>query len=242
MLRNLVQAFHRFYRLRGLTWHTELGQLCSTLRLAPVANILQVLMFRHLRVWEPEITRLLARLHGNLFVDVGACYGRYSVMLAKNYEQLLAVEPEPRNAETVRRNIWYAGLRNVEVLQVAVSDSDGQANLRLSSRPDAHSLTLPARHGELRVETLTLASILGTRTADLVKVDAEGAEWLVLKGAEPVLSNIEKWVVELHDAERNLELDSWFNSRGYATRWLTDRHIFAYRNDACLPHPLFAGR
>jgi len=164
---------------------------------------------------------------GKLFVDIGACYGRLSLLLHKNYEQIWAIEPEPQNVKTIIGNITYGHARNVRVIPIAVSDKIGFVGMRSFSRSDVFKFVPDNCDADVMVATTTLADLLADKCADLVKVDVEGAEWQVLNGAASVLNNVKKWVVELHDLTRKVELEHWFLAHGYKFFWLDDSHIFA---------------
>lgn len=186
------------------------------------------LLFKRCFIWEPKVSRFVSKQKGNVFVDVGACYGRYVILAAKRFNHVIAVEPLPRNMETVRRNVKYAGLSNVEFVECAVSDKRDYANLRLVDGDGLHRLIASKQNDTVMVKTETLQSLLQSRIADLVKVDVEGYEWQVLKGAETVVGNIKHWIVELHEFDRKAELEQWFASHGYSTKWLDDSHIYAF--------------
>lgn len=195
-----------------------------------LAHMIEILLFRSPYIGETEVSRFVVRTGGRLFVDVGAWHGRYEILLAKKYRRIIAIEPEPTNMKITIFNMKYSGISNVEFLQCAVSDHDGYMDLNLSlTARTAHYSGTPSKNESINVKTLTLASILRDCIADLVKVDVEGAEWLVMKGAEPVIGNIESWIVELHDRERKQEMEEWFTSRSYSVRWLTENHILARR-------------
>ncbi len=64
---------------------------------------------------------------------------------------------------------------------------------------------------------------------DLVKVDVEGAEWLVLKGAEPVMGRLKSWIIELHNPNDKTTLARYMDSFGYACEWLDATHAYFRR-------------
>ena len=190
---------------------------------------------------EKEVVELVKGLYGNLFVDVGANFGRYSVMLSNNFKEVLSVEPEPKNMSIVKRNT--RNIPNVRTLQVAIGESDGFSRLFLSPTHPGQHTTVPSGMNDklfhstfpdgikhsTRVKTLTLASVLRTKSADLIKVDVEGAEFKVLEGAKPVLNKIKAWIVEIHGSKRRREIQQWFRKEGYKTTWLSHKHVYARR-------------
>lgn len=66
---------------------------------------------------------------------------------------------------------------------------------------------------------------------DLVKVDVEGAEWLVLEGAEAIMPRIRRWVIELHEPSRKAELEHRMRQHGYnKNSWLDSAHLASQRS------------
>ncbi len=172
---------------------------------------------------EKPVSSFLKKIEGHIFVDVGANYGYYPMLLHRNFDKIYAFEPIPPIFEELKQNLEK--LKNAKCIEKAVSDTKGQ-------------LLEVTYHGSRGVaQTVTLASFFPTVEIDLVKVDAEGEEWRVLKGAEPILNRIRSWVIELHDPSRKEELEGWLVSRGYSVRWLdfgyrgseTANHIYAWR-------------
>ena len=50
-------------------------------------------------VIEPRMSEFLKTKHGEVFVNVGAYHGHYSLLLRRNFKQVIALEPVPRNAD-----------------------------------------------------------------------------------------------------------------------------------------------
>ena len=66
---------------------------------------------------------------------------------------------------------------------------------------------------------------------DLIKVDVEGAEWQVLDGTRKVMPRIKSWIIEIHDINRKQELEDRLSLEGYVTKWLDEKHIYAWREN-----------
>jgi FkbM family methyltransferase len=129
------------------------------------------------RAWK----QLLAA--GDLFVDVGANVGVYTILMAEHGCQVVAVEPNETAREMLQRNLMLNGYE-AEIVDCVLADDVGV-------RKFTHGLDSTnriVRDGESEVRALTLDLLLGDRSAAGVKIDVEGAEHLVLEGARQALS------------------------------------------------------
>jgi FkbM family methyltransferase len=155
----------------------------------------------YLDEYEPETCRYMTSQSGDVFVDVGANVGGYTVRLGKKFRRVLAVEPNPKASETLRRNIELNGLSNVVVIDAAVSDKVGDATMYVPSSGKTTRSSIIEKFKEGRsftVQTTTLDALLdGYERIDLLKVDAEGAEIDVLRGADRTLWKTSKLILEL---------------------------------------------
>ncbi len=178
--------------------------------------------------YEPEVTDFVSRIWGRVFYDIGAGTGHYSVLLSRNFETIVAFEPDLRNFQHIIYAAMVGRLTNIRVSKVAISDFDGTATLRRSGVLWHSIVRATQEDRELLVSTTKLDSIIGQKTIDLVKVDVEGAEWHVLRGAEKSMraGKIRRILIELHDAGRKDELERYLRQRSYSTVWLDHNHVF----------------
>jgi FkbM family methyltransferase len=135
---------------------------------------------------------------GATFVDVGSNKGDFSLLAAKTVGsngKVLSFEPEPRNCYWIRRSIQASGYENIKLYEFALSGTDGTALLHLGRKSGWHTLVpeCPDRdQGVIGVVTKRLDSVLeeaDQSKVDMIKIDVEGAELEVLKGARGALSN-----------------------------------------------------
>ncbi len=179
--------------------------------------------------WEPQVSKFLKSIKGSLFVDIGASVGYYTLLLAGNFAEVIAVEPEPESYRGLLENTEH--LSHVRAVQAAISDEDGETTLYVSPTIGWHTL-IPRpektfRYSTSKTRTVTLRTLLKDKRASLVKVDTEGAELVILDGA--VSEQVDSWLVEAHwGAERKHELEEKLRGMGYETTWITEAHIFAY--------------
>jgi FkbM family methyltransferase len=158
-------------------------------------------------VWEADVMKLLrsSLRPGGVFVDVGANVGFHTVLAAQlvgSHGRVVAVEPAPWTLDLLRANVWRHGA-DVTVLPVAASDARGTAHLadELGHRSGARL----AAAGGVAVEAAPLDDLLPDLAVDVLKVDVEGAEPLVLRGAARLIERSAGLlaVVEFRD-ERHL--------------------------------------
>ncbi|GAA2523729.1 hypothetical protein GCM10010398_05090 [Streptomyces fimbriatus] len=140
--------------------------------------------------FEPELARLadLCPPDCGTAVDVGGWYGPWTRRLARRARRVVTVEPVPHLA----RLLTATAPPNVRVVRAAASDRPGTARLWLP--PDdggdrgVSSLVRRDIHGHfLDVSCVTLDG-LGLKDVGFVKIDVDGNESAVLRGAAGVLA------------------------------------------------------
>jgi FkbM family methyltransferase len=173
--------------------------------------------------------RLLDRLvrPGATVVDVGANIGYnaiHAARLAGPRGRVFAIEPTPDNLEVLRRNLAAASLANVVVAPVAAGRTAGRRKLFVrGARSAVNSLFAESCYATvtdvLEVPVVSLDELV-EGTADVVKIDVEGAELDVLEGMPRLLNaSTCAQIVEWHPKLQSLA--------GYAPealpRWLLHR-------------------
>lgn len=151
---------------------------------------------RAMGAYEPA-KHVLIRRHlrpGMTFVDVGANKGDFTLLaarLAGNSGTVISIEPEPENHSILQRSIELNDYANIRVLHVALSDRDGVANLLIGSTSGSHTLS-PEFNGlrTVSVPTKTLDGVVAEErlgTVDMIKIDVQGLELAVLRGASQTI-------------------------------------------------------
>jgi FkbM family methyltransferase len=146
----------------------------------------------------------------DIVIDAGAHIGFYTLKTAKQVGSkglIVAVEPEERNYSFLRLNVRVNKFNNVIPIKAALSDHEGKGLLFLSEKSCSHSLICATKVGsttkstEVSVKTIDgIIEKLQLTRIDILKIDVEGAEFKVLKGAKESLKNgkIFRIVAELH--------------------------------------------
>ena len=127
---------------------------------------------------------------GQTFFDIGANAGYFSLLWSRSVGasgRVVAVEPLPRNIEFLERHLAMNGISNVHVVRKAISDHRGTARFCV----DGHSTSRLSDSGGLLVQVTTLDDLVEELGCppDVMKVDIEGAELELLRGAKQVLEN-----------------------------------------------------
>jgi len=131
---------------------------------------------------------------GMTFIDVGANKGDFTLLaarLAGNSGVVLSIEPEPENHSMLQRSIALNHYSNIRVMQIALSDRDGTADLHIGATSGSHSLA-PGYKGlrKVTVPTMTLDQLVADQqlqTVDMIKIDVQNFELEVLRGAAQTL-------------------------------------------------------
>lgn len=149
-------------------------------------------IFAFREYYEPELAYLERILSPRkVFLDVGANFGVYTLVASKlvgEAGRVLAFEPTAQSFATLRQNIELNHSSNVCAFRVALAETRGKAWLYHGWDPVGNSLGKDPLYGnegeEVQVETLDqLLEENGVDGVDAIKIDVEGAEELVLRGA-----------------------------------------------------------
>lgn len=144
-------------------------------------------------IYEPRLTAFAKKVikPGTTAVDVGAHIGYYTTLFAELVGpsgRVLAFEPEEQNLQRLRLNTAACG--NVTVYPCAVSDQTGMTSLYVSAGNSGdHRTHQTAGRVAAEVPTMRLDDVpdLKTSCIDFLKIDAQGAETAILRGARDVI-------------------------------------------------------
>lgn len=127
---------------------------------------------------------------GDLFVDVGANVGSYTLWALELGCEVIAVEPDDWARACLEANLKLND-RDAEVVAAALADEAGTATFTTSLGVLNHLVAEDANAGASVREVVvrTLDELIGGRVAAGVKIDVEGAELSVLKGAARALGD-----------------------------------------------------
>jgi FkbM family methyltransferase len=165
---------------------------------------------------------------GKVALDIGANIGLYTMQFARLVGaggSVIAFEPNSENCRLLMLSMQRNGFKNIELIPVALSDKRG-ANL-FTTAIGTNGTFIDERHDLMSrgcsvVPTLTLDS-LNIENVDLMKLDVEGAEYMVLRGAEKLIERCRPIITTEFSLDMlsrishisGAEYFAWFAQRGY---------------------------
>jgi FkbM family methyltransferase len=188
-------------------------------------------------VWEPLLTQWVRqRLRpGDVFVDVGANMGYFTVLAAQAVRpggSVVAIEPEPTTFQKLSTNVALNGGADVRAVQGGAGVREERVAFYQAPWNDAENSTVPKpgvqAAGEIEVSPLArLLSDGEIARTRLIKVDVEGGEWDVVAGLVPDIARFAadmELVIEVHpqsDSSRTAgALADMLAPYGFAASWL----------------------
>lgn len=168
-------------------------------------------------IWEPAITAIIrgALRPGDVMVDVGANVGMHSLLAAKLVGpggRVHAIEASPGIFARLRRNLQANGAYNVIPYNLAVTAVAGRVPIYLHDETNLGGTTIlaaeAARSGaplEAMVKGRPLPEIVPLEdllAARIIKIDVEGAEWMVVQGMADLLPQLRPDVEIIMEVKR----------------------------------------
>lgn len=152
--------------------------------------------------WKTKLLVDLVREEMTL-IDIGANKGYFTLLFARLMNEngrVYSFEPIEENCSWIQKSISANGYRCIELAPLALSDNEGTRDFYPGAKSGWGSFFYSpeesmAANKKILVNTRTLDSFLKERQledVDLIKIDVQGAELLVLKGAADVLSSSKK--------------------------------------------------
>ena len=179
---------------------------------------------------EREHQRAFASLvaPGDVVIDVGANWGLHTLYLSRHVGQagmVIALEPFEPAWRELEWHIRANACMNVKVFHCALGDTNGQTRFEigasaatghlLGSDPEAY----PSGKRVLDVTVRTLDSLMAELSPDslkLIKIDVEGAESAVLRGAAATLRRFKPFlVIDLHTPDEDRRVAEFLTRGGF---------------------------
>lgn len=152
-------------------------------------------------LYEPHIVKeiLSNTKDGDVCIDVGANIGHHTIIMSQNVGdtgKIHAYEPIPKIKEQLTKSLLLNEIKNVNVLQIALSDKEGEMELNIcDSNIGSSSLVNKTNDSEkINIQTKTLDSY-NYEKVNFIKIDVEGFEYNVLLGGENTISKYHPTII-----------------------------------------------
>lgn len=145
------------------------------------------------KLYEPHIVAEFVEniKAGNTCIDVGANIGHHAIIMSQAVKEggiVYAFEPIPFIRTQMEESIVLNNIKNIQIFSEGLSDAEGELNLNINEHNvGASSLVNPGDGVSLPVQLKTLDSY-DFKNIDFIKIDVEGFEYNVLKGAESTIA------------------------------------------------------
>jgi FkbM family methyltransferase len=191
-------------------------------------------------VYEPEVQAVFGRhlKKDCVLYDIGSGLGFYGCVAAHKGAEVYAFEPDPSNASQIEYHAKINHLQDrLHVIRKVVSSRTGTVELMPADRSLGHGNAVVAAAPQLAAITVEGVSlddfVRAHRPPTLCKLDVEGHESEVLKGAQHLFEKIRPHIIcEVHDGANAGFIEPWLKERGYVFRWIEEggrwpRHFVA---------------
>ncbi|MDQ4073333.1 MAG: FkbM family methyltransferase [Thermoproteota archaeon] len=180
-------------------------------------------VYKSMTSHEDDVVEKFVPRSGDVVVDIGAAFGFYSILASKKAGEtgrIIAIEPQPDNFAMLNLNIGLNKLTNVTTLNYAVYSKEEELPLYssysiLSERSEKNKMDF------VKVKGFTLDYLLrdlnGIKKVNWIKIDVEGAELDVLRGAHHTLSesNNLSLLIEVHGKDNLPHIINLLNSYNF---------------------------
>ncbi len=156
-------------------------------------------------------------------IDIGANIGNHSIYFGKYLcDKIIAIEPSQMHSDILRKNLSNnLSEYQYEILQIAVGNEEGYANLVFPSDINlgAAKIDSTSSNSSLNSEKVPikkLDNVINDLNISMLKIDVEGFEIDVLRGAENLIkNNLPHIIVEAHDDEHLNKIKKFLNKYEY---------------------------
>ena len=218
-MKKLIKKIRNFLLLRR----------APDLKLHPQGEFISDTIRLNQEYYEKEVLSYCAKNYDiSHYVDVGANIGNHiHFMAAHGAKHCVGFEPNPRNFELLKLNAPQAKLFNFalsdhegEAIFAFFDDSSGNGHL-LENFQDKSARKWGEKPQETRVPVSRLDKV-GLENVTLLKIDVEGAELAVLRGAQETLKKFKPTIwIEMHE-DKNLEASLFTYRRADIIQFLTN--------------------
>ena len=154
--------------------------------------------------------QMLANAGFKTLIDVGANYGMIGAIAAKRIDglRIIAVEPDPRLIPLIKINLEKNGAEDFKVIHAVVTDREQDAlDFSLNPQTTLDNRVEMESWEKTSVAGITLDGLIGEDDPAgpiYIKIDTQGYEERVFRGAEKLLRLKKRWLIKAEFAPTNV--------------------------------------
>lgn len=152
--------------------------------------------------------------------DIGANIGMFSLLFSRYSQEVYSFEPMPRNVDFFKKMMVINKITNIKFFSLAISDKNGIQKFKSGDSIATGGLSI---NGNLEVLTTTLDTFIKEKKVkpSIIKIDVEGGELLILKGAKNYLRKRKpRILLETHGIKKSNEVIQLLKELGYTRFFL----------------------
>lgn len=191
----------RTFSFRGITLKVDISKSMGA-----------AIYWRGAHDWAPIFVLEKMVSQGNTVIDIGANQGEYSLWAARKVGRqgkVISFEPMDQIFEAFEENISLNPSYSNVFFPIKKGLSDTPGKLQLYGKPgdnEGVNTMFPTSSHSVLIQEITLSTLdkelegLGVEKVDFIKLDVEGAELQVLKGAKTTIQKFKpKWMIEINE-------------------------------------------
>ncbi len=179
-------------------------------------------------------------------VDVGVYRGIYTYKLSQEFKHVYSFEPNPLIYPYLKKNLTKI-IKNMSLQNLAISDNNGEINLKIPSRrksifktnyEELYKLGCATIHKQnkiqdydtFKVKKIKLDDILKNKDISFIKIDVEGHEKEVINGSKNIIiNNRPALLVEIEERHSNHPVNEtikFINNLGYNSFYVKNNNLY----------------
>ena len=179
-------------------------------------------------------------------VDVGVYRGIYTYKLSQEFKHVYSFEPNPLIYPYLKKNLTKI-IKNMSLQNLAISDNNGEINLKIPSRrksifktnyEELYKLGCATIHKQnkiqdydtFKVKKIKLDDILKNKDISFIKIDVEGHEKEVINGSKNIIiNNRPTLLVEIEERHSNYPVNEtikFINNLGYNSFYVKNNNLY----------------
>ncbi|MEN3046870.1 MAG: FkbM family methyltransferase [Candidatus Hydrothermales bacterium] len=204
---------------------TKFGKFKTRKKTSDAASVSPAYERRDVNFLIKKIGEYLKKNKKVLFIDIGAALGYYSILIGNKFKEKIKIfsfEPVPYNFELLEQNIKINNLEDiVKSFNFALSDSEDSITINYdeASPGDSSIVNIPPKSKKIIVETKRLDNVIKDEIENFdiifMKIDVEGFEEKVLKGAEKILTKNSREIILLVEDFINPSIKEFLQKVGF---------------------------